>query len=195
MFNRQLLSIDGYEDALNVLDKEKKKEMIKMLEGVAKELLATGFEVPLELGIPIEISKKMLHCRGLFYYKNSKEAKVIRLSHELVLGSILDDDFETLLDTLRHEVVHYALFMLGKGFDDGEKDFEEAVDRLGISSNSEDDSKYTHYYILDTYRCNTHPLIIKDENHTKSEKIHMCHLCKKRLTRIRTGVYKYYRLF
>jgi hypothetical protein len=59
----------------------------------------------------------------------------IYLSDWLVHASIHCDDFSIVVPTLSHELVHYALFKLGKGHRDGQNDFEKELERIGLPSN------------------------------------------------------------
>ena len=59
----------------------------------------------------------------------------IYLSDWLVHASLYCDDFSLVVPTLSHELVHYALFKLGKGYHDGEEDFEKELERLNLPSN------------------------------------------------------------
>lgn len=59
----------------------------------------------------------------------------IYLSDWLVHASIYCDDFSIVVPTLSHELVHYALFKLGKKHGDGQNDFEKELERIGLPSN------------------------------------------------------------
>lgn len=59
----------------------------------------------------------------------------IYLSDWLVHASLHCDDFSLVVPTLSHELVHYALFKLGKGYTDGQEDFEKELERLSLPSN------------------------------------------------------------
>lgn len=59
----------------------------------------------------------------------------IYLSDWLVHASLYCDDFSLVVPTLSHELVHYALFKLGKGYKDGQEDFEKELERLNLPSN------------------------------------------------------------
>lgn len=59
----------------------------------------------------------------------------IYLSDWLVHASIYCEEFSIVVPTLSHELVHYALFKLGKGHRDGQNDFEKELERIGLPSN------------------------------------------------------------
>ena len=59
----------------------------------------------------------------------------IYLSDWLVHASIYCEDFSIVVPTLSHELVHYALFKLGKKYGDGQNDFEKELERIGLPSN------------------------------------------------------------
>lgn len=57
----------------------------------------------------------------------------IHLSKELLIDGYLLKDFSQVLDVLKHELVHYALYVLGQPFRDTDKYFMDTLDRLNIS--------------------------------------------------------------
>lgn len=67
-------------------------------------------------------------------FTEDNECNGIYLSGELFNMSMLDDTHEYLYDTLKHELVHYALYILNKNYNDGSKDFEDTLKRLDIGS-------------------------------------------------------------
>lgn len=69
----------------------------------------------------------------------------IYLSDWLVHAGIYCDDFSIVVPTLSHELVHYALFKLGKGHRDGQNDFEKELERIGLPSNY--NQKYMGIYV------------------------------------------------
>ena len=69
----------------------------------------------------------------------------IYLSDWLVHASIYCDEFSIVVPTLSHELVHYALFKLGKGHRDGQNDFEKELERIGLPSNY--NQKYMGIYV------------------------------------------------
>ena len=58
----------------------------------------------------------------------------IELSKTHLTAALIVGDLEEVYDTLKHELVHYALSVQGKNFNDGSYDFEMKLYELNISS-------------------------------------------------------------
>ena len=101
-----------------------------------KELLSIGTDFlketfDMELLIPMKISRRMKSTFGAFRFnKNTGEPVDIRISGEL----LKHHEERDIISTVKHECVHYALYMLGKPFKDGEKFFEDTLEMYGIDS-------------------------------------------------------------
>lgn len=92
------------------------------LEQEATKFLKETFGM--KLLIPIVISNRMKSSLGLFrYYRDTKQPIDIRISKNL-LENYSEED---ILGTLKHECVHYALFMMGKPHRDGDFWFEQVL--------------------------------------------------------------------
>jgi len=98
---------------------ELKNEARKFLKGV----------YDLELSVPVLINRRMTSTFGVFRFKQGKPVSV-EMSHNFVKSQ----DNEKVLDVLRHELVHYACFVLGNPYNDGHKHFEGELKRLGVCS-------------------------------------------------------------
>lgn len=61
-------------------------------------------------------------------------ADVIELNTRHVYNAVIFDNREEVEDTLKHELVHYALGVLGRPDNDGDSDFEYELARLNIGS-------------------------------------------------------------
>ena len=98
------------------------------LRKLAEEFLWDNFQM--KLRIPIRISNRMKSTLGVFkFYRKSRKPFEIALSGELVANQPRD----VVIDVLYHECVHYALFMQGLPHSDGDREFKDTVDRLGVS--------------------------------------------------------------
>lgn len=99
----------------------------------------------LSLKIPLTINNRLRVTQGSFVTNyNETEARRIELSGDLIQYGTEN----VILDTLRHELVHYALFSLGKPFDDGDDYFENELKKLNVSATE------TVYVGIDTvYKC------------------------------------------
>ena len=116
-----------------MLKMETKQVTISHLEEVANEFLEENFN--LSLNVPIRISKRMTSTFGSFIrtinnFTGITKEKEIVLSYNLIKYQ----SYETTIDVLKHECVHYALFKLDKPFKDGQVYFENTLRRLGVSS-------------------------------------------------------------
>lgn len=208
MYERTLLSVDGYEAALKVLTKEKELEIIRMLEDEARKLLATGFKEPLELEIPIQISKRLLHFDSVFQFKNTsvkesikgmscfisqREAIAIRISHILIIGSIVDNDYLALVNTLKEAVVEYALHIMGEDVCKGSKEFETILKSLSINSSLDPFNNLTSYSIMDTYTCRNKHALCGIVPHSLKARFYYCPVCQELLDRVNIDFYKHYK--
>lgn len=83
----------------------------------------------LKLVIPLEIRPTLQTALGYFQY-NSKGPRKVALAARLFkyYGR------EVAIDVLKHELVHYALYMLGKPHKDGDPYFENELRKHGITS-------------------------------------------------------------
>lgn len=96
------------------------------LYSISREFLDKEFGLTLD--IPIFINNRMKSMLGVFKHKRY-EATQIEISREF----IDTHPREAVIDVLKHELVHYALFILKKPYRDGDKYFKDTLDRLGIS--------------------------------------------------------------
>jgi len=97
----------------------------------AKQFLEDNFN--LSLTCPIEINNRISTTMGYFSY-SSKSNTPYKVS---ISGKLFTDqrNLPLIYKVLEHELVHYALFTLGKDFSDGDKEFEDTIKRLdGIST-------------------------------------------------------------
>lgn len=126
----------------------------------------------MSLTIPIKLNGRLKTSYGRFVsYRDPKLPKVIELNK-----SFLEcNDLDTVLNVLKHELVHYALFMKGKPHSDGNPVFEKELKRLGIVSQS-DIGKYNILQKMQIYQCkkcgNEYKMIRRLKNNGKY------HICK-----------------
>lgn len=84
----------------------------------------------LELEVPIKINARLTRALGHFkYYISSGKPHSISIAKRTV-------DYygkEATLDVLKHELVHYACFVLGKPHEDGDWYFENELKKHGIT--------------------------------------------------------------
>ena len=89
----------------------------------------------LTFNLPLNINKRLTRTSGYFQCRIQKKVAVkIDISYKMIATALAFGDFDTVLDVLRHELVHYSLFELGRDYHDGDKDFESELARLDISA-------------------------------------------------------------
>lgn len=123
----------------NQLKKLKEKEMpafLKEAKAFANNFLIENFNM--RLNIPIKMNGRLTSTMGRYLSKRNYLGNVIpdsiELSKRYLLAALIVDDLEEIYDTLKHELVHYALSVQGKNFSDGDYDFEHKLYELNISA-------------------------------------------------------------
>lgn len=103
----------------------------------------------MKLVVPLELNGRLKRACGRFvYYTRNKQPKVVEMNKEFVENN----EPTVVLDVLRHELVHYALFMQGKPHSDGHPVFERELRRLDVVSQKTID-QYTIASKLQIYGC------------------------------------------
>ena len=104
---------------------------INQLEKYANKFLQDNYNMKME--IPLRLNGRLKSTCGWFKYRPAKkEAVCVELNKYFVEKN----EPSMVLDILRHELVHYALFAKGKPHCDGDTYFENELNRLGIVSQS-----------------------------------------------------------
>jgi SprT-like protein len=102
------------------------------LQSYAKKFLKDNYN--LDLVVPLQLNGRLNTTCGRFvsrrYYDGRTEPKVVELNKTFAQNN----EPTVVLDVLRHELVHYALFMLNKPNSDGHPVFENELRRLGVVS-------------------------------------------------------------
>lgn len=121
------------------LTKKEKEKFTKEMEIYAQNFLKENFNMSIE--IPIVIDGRLTRTGGS-YHHTIKKPIMIKVSERFMYGALLDNEgVEAILDVLKHELVHYALHMQGKDYNDGQKEFEETLAKLNIGSSGATASK------------------------------------------------------
>lgn len=106
---------------------------LKDLHRFAEEFLQEEFNM--SLNIPIKLNGRLKRAGGRFILKEDLFTRSLTaLEIDLNKTVYENNPIDVVLDILKHELVHYALFEQGLPFRDGEKVFENTLTRLGISS-------------------------------------------------------------
>lgn len=122
----------------NQLKRLKEKEMPAFLSEArtfANNFLMENFNMRLE--IPIKMNGRLTRTMGRYLSRNyfgSVAPISIELSKKYLVAALIVGDLEEIYDTLKHELVHYALSVQGKNYSDGDYDFEHKLYELNISS-------------------------------------------------------------
>jgi SprT-like protein len=105
------------------------KAFEKKLENEARKFLMEAYG--LELTVPVQVNGRLKSTYGRFvYYRSPKRPKLI----EVGKNYIEHQDWKTIKETLIHECIHYALFVLGKPHNDGHPVFEAEIQKHGSHS-------------------------------------------------------------
>lgn len=144
------------------LTADEKKSVKQWLINYSNQFLQKEYQLKLKIPIVFSPRMKSTLAEVLYYSADRNSKKIIKekmvFSELFIAASRFDPNLklrkQIILNTLKHELVHYALFILGKNYKDGETDFEKELCRLKISSSGR------------TARCHN------DFNHVKS-----CYYC------------------
>lgn len=162
------------------MTKNEEKEIIKQLEVYAKKFLSENFDdVPLV--VPIKLNGRLKKVLGRFVidrYYGGSEPRVIELSKDLIRYY----DKETIISVLKHECIHYALFILGQPFDDSDRIFIDTCKKLGASLTKQIHFKgQIHIYTCD---CGSEFKRLRKLNEEK----YRCGECKSKLSFVETSM-------
>jgi hypothetical protein len=147
------------------LSKTKKKQIINDFTKFSNDFLQKEYGLTLDIPIILTQRFKSRLAELLTYFlpDDKIEKQEIVFSERYIAGSRYDPDREgskhSTQNVLKHELVHYALFRLGKNYHDGEDDFEKELARLAIASSGTTANKHNYfnqnklvcYSILDEY--------------------------------------------
>lgn len=120
------------------LSKEEKRFALKQMKNAAEIFLNKEYRLP--LAIPLVINGRTRATFGQFKLlkKGTQQVpKELAISEQLLALARFDEEKpakQIIMDVLRHELIHYALFTENKPYRDGEPFFEAELARLGISS-------------------------------------------------------------
>ncbi|UUV46318.1 SprT family protein [Bacillus phage vB_BanS-Thrax2] len=113
----------------------------------ANEFLMKNYGM--RLTVPLKLNGRLSKTLGWFIYKKKANKPVaVHLNKKFVQNN----DEDIILNVLRHELVHYALFMQGKPHGDGQTYFENELKRKGIVSQSTI-NQYTVNSVKQIYKC------------------------------------------
>jgi SprT-like protein len=85
----------------------------------------------LELIVPVKFNGRLITTLGAFVHKSKPlNPLYIEFNKKFVENAKLDD----IISIIKHECIHYAMYMLNKPFYDGDKEFEEELTKHAASS-------------------------------------------------------------
>lgn len=108
----------------------KKVDEAKALRDVrsyAKNFLKESYDI--DLDIPVELNGRLSSSLGRFIHTSSRAVKM-----DFSKNLIKYYEMEEIIGTIKHECVHYALFLKNKPFDDGDDYFEKELKKHGAPS-------------------------------------------------------------
>lgn len=127
---------------MSVTTTKEERISIEELTEIAKDFLRDSYDVG--LNIPIERNNRLRSSMGRFIATYEDEPLRIELA-----GFLLKYGHRSaVIDTLKHECVHYALCVRGEPNSDGHPHFETELRRLGVSS-----TETTAVGLKYTYQC------------------------------------------
>lgn len=109
----------------------------------------------MNLTIPVQLNGRLKRTCGRFKYRQWIDGRKEPVCIELNKYFVENNKPVVVLDVLRHELVHYALFMQNKPNKDGHPVFENELKRLGIVSQN-DINKYniaSKHIKIQIYQC------------------------------------------
>ena len=102
----------------------------------------------MELSVPLKLNGRLKTTCGRFvHYRGYNRPKIVEINKYF----FENNEPTVVLDVLRHELVHYALYMKEKPFSDGHPVFEKELRKLGIVSQK----------TIDKYRIASKPIKIR----------------------------------
>ena len=126
--------LNNFDSLIHKYNYKLEHELSKKLTIYANNFLQTNFNIELYAKICFNNSLKQVKGRTILD-PNKEEYNEIELSGELLNLSLLDTKkYDYLYDVLNHELIHYALYILNKNFNDGEDDFENTLHKLDVGS-------------------------------------------------------------
>lgn len=109
------------------------KETEKILEKFSNMFLSKFYQM--ELTIPVVVNGRLTRTMGRFKYRvRNSDGYKTPISIELSKYFVKNNDSTTIFQVLKHELVHYALFMKDEPNSDGHPHFENELKRLGVVS-------------------------------------------------------------
>lgn len=152
----------------------KRKFTQKELETMCKDFLKKAYG--LELTVPVKINNRLSRSLGRFVYNAREELPV---SIEFAGFYLENGTEEQIISTIKHECIHYALFVLGKPHRDGNPYFENELRKHGSCSTNTQRVKRT--FMVNVYTCDCN-VFHRRRKLRGNGMYHRCTICKSTLT-------------
>lgn len=104
---------------------------LKRLTNIANDFMKSEFNTTLD--IPLKLNGRFTTCLGRFSYKTYFGKADSEHKIELAKDLLEYYSFETAIDVLKHELVHYGLYKKGLPHQDKDKTFKDFCNARGIS--------------------------------------------------------------
>lgn len=145
----------------------KDQKIITKLEKHANEFLKKEFNLTLE--IPIKISGRLKRAAGMYSYLYDEYSKKITPQKiQIARFAVENNTVEDVIDTLEHELVHYALCIRGEKFHDEDLNFINTCKRLGVPLSHDLKSDYK------IFKCKKCGKITKSYTDISKKYFHKC---------------------
>lgn len=158
---------------------------VKML-AYAENFLAKNFN--LSLTIPIEINNRLRSNGGVFKYADNGRGCFTPLKIEIAKFIIESGTYTEIIETLEHELVHYALCTLKKPHKDSDSLFKTTCKNLNIPLSHKVIKNLYQYECVDCHKVHKMTRIIPknqyavcSECHSKIVKTNPCTIVSKQL--------------
>jgi len=149
----------------------------QQIEVYAKDFLKKQYN--LELTVPIEINGRLKIVLGRFKNTGAINRRPVKI--EMSKQYLIHGKLEDIQSTIRHECIHYALYVTGKPYKDGERLFESELRKFDTNSTKTTSLRLERNVSLYKCSCTTH---VKKRALRNGGKYHRCTRCKSSLTYI-----------
>ena len=159
---------------------KEEKLSLDELRDYASYFLERNYNVTLE--IPITQNNRLTRSLGRYIHTIAGEPKGIQLSGRLLRYGTNN----VIIDVLKHELIHYALHILGKPYKDGQPYFENELRKHG--SPSTNTKRVGIYYVIQCTRCENKSLT-KTKSVIKNIKNYRSRCCHSDLIHVGNVIY------
>lgn len=164
----------------------KRTEVMAKMLAHAENFLAEHFKMP--LSIPIEINNRLRSSGGLFKFRNDGRGHFTPLKIEIAKFMIESGTMTEIIETLEHELVHYALCALKLPHKDSDSFFQMTCQNLNVPMSHKVIKNLYQYECVDCHKIHEMSRVIPknqyavcSECHAKIVKSNPCTIVSKQL--------------